>query len=556
MFVFTLCVISPRQVGYHVVLPRGDEAYATSSGLEFMFEQNDLRYYKTPLMRQYDVEIGDIPSRYHDKVKELLMGVEEALLTHELALNTMVAAICEVDAAASLARVARDFDFVKPRVVDSPVVIVKGGRHPLQQLVVDTFIPNDVALGAEGVNGAIITGPNFSGKSVYLKQVGIIVFLAHVGSFVPADDAIVGLVDRIFTRIESLETCTVAQSTFSIDLNQMAAALRRCTRRSLLLIDEFGKGTAPADGMALLVAMVKSLVAHPNPLFVATTHFLEIFETKLLDEATLAKLRTFRMDFISAAPTKALLSTSSSSKSRSKRHKKGKAAAATMTTTKKRGFGGFGDGFDSLFDDNDDDDDDDDDDDFGDDMDDMDIHDTRRKNNSRHSDSSDSENDGNSDGNGNNDDDSDSEDDGEDDLVPLFTLVPGIAKSSDGLACAKLGNLPSRLIRRSREVMNLVNSGRPIRPVVRKKKKEQQRQQQQQMAAARGDIGGGGGGFESSLSSMSSASSSSTRSSESTSEVADQLVRLFLDTDEPFESNVDESSVRNLAKLKELVGML
>ena len=109
----------------------------------------------------------------------------------------------------------------------------------------------------------------------------------------------------------------------------MAAALRRCTRRSLLLIDEFGKGTAPADGMALLVAMVKSLVAHPNPLFVATTHFLEIFETKLLDEATLAKLRTFRMDFISAAPTKALLSTSSSSKSRSKRHKKGKAAAAT-----------------------------------------------------------------------------------------------------------------------------------------------------------------------------------------------------------------------------------
>ena len=126
----------------------------------------------------------------------------------------MVAALCEVDACISLARIAREYDFVRPRVVESPVVLVKGGRHPLQQLVVDTFIPNDVALGAEGINGAIITGPNFSGKSVYLKMVGVIVFLSQVGSFVPADDAIIGVMDRIFTRIESLETCTVAQSTF------------------------------------------------------------------------------------------------------------------------------------------------------------------------------------------------------------------------------------------------------------------------------------------------------------------------------------------------------
>lgn len=118
------------------------------------------------------------------------------------------------------------------------MVLVKGGRHPLQQLVVDTFIPNDTALGVNEMSAAVITGPNFSGKSVYMKQVGLLVFLAHVGSWIPCEDAIIGVCDRIFTRIESIETCTVPQSTFTIDLNQMTTMLRRCTSKSLLLIDE------------------------------------------------------------------------------------------------------------------------------------------------------------------------------------------------------------------------------------------------------------------------------------------------------------------------------
>lgn len=125
-------------------------------------------------------------------------------------------------------------------MVESPVVLVKGGRHPLQQLVVDTFIPNDIALGVNEMSAAVITGPNFSGKSVYMKQVGLLVFLAHVGSWIPCENAIIGVCDRIFTRIESIETCTVPQSTFTIDLNQMTTMLRRCTSKSLLLIDEVG----------------------------------------------------------------------------------------------------------------------------------------------------------------------------------------------------------------------------------------------------------------------------------------------------------------------------
>lgn len=178
-------------------------------------------YFKNDLMEQYDNDIGDVPSRYHDRVKGILREIEVELLSHEIDLNTISFCIAEVDATISLARVAVEFDLVRPKLVENEVVLIKSGRHPLQKLVVETFVPNDVALGINGVKAAVITGPNFSGKSVYLKQVGVLVFLAHVGSFLPCDDAIIGTVDRIFTRIESLETCTIPQSTFTIDLNQM-----------------------------------------------------------------------------------------------------------------------------------------------------------------------------------------------------------------------------------------------------------------------------------------------------------------------------------------------
>ena len=348
----------------------------------------------------------------------------------------------------------------------------------MQQLVVDTFIPNDVALGAEGINGAIITGPNFSGKSVYLKMVGVIVFLSQVGSFVPADDAIIGVMDRIFTRIESLETCTVAQSTFGIDLNQMAVMLRRCTKRSLLLVDEFGKGTAPADGMALLAAMIESIVEEPNPLFMVSTHFLEIFEMKLLDSATDAKLRKFRMDFILPKEKK---NRPEGAGCRHKRHKFTENDTSICDITNNLND-------DSMFDNH---------------ADDTDYSDPQidRKDNS--------------------------EDEGDEDgiIVPLFKLVPGVATSSDGLACAKLANVPTRTIRRSREVLDAIQSDTPLKRIEFKS--------------------------ESSLEGEDALSNSDT----STNEIADELLRVFLSVEEPFES-CDEESVQNLTRMRELVNML
>jgi len=262
-------------IGYHIVVDAANKQYlGVDCGLELMFIQDKMMYMKNDLMRRYDAEVGDVPSQYHDLVKAILRELENELLGFELELNALSTALFEVDASIALARVAVEYDFVRPKVmrqgrcfhcvlpltqtseihfhtsrkrlvallcaqmVESPVILVKDGRHPLQQLVVDTFIPNDIALGAHGASAAVITGPNFSGKSVYLKMVGVLVFLAHVGSFLPCDDAIIGICDRIFTRIESVESCTVPQSTFTIDVNQMATMLRRCSNKSLLLVDE------------------------------------------------------------------------------------------------------------------------------------------------------------------------------------------------------------------------------------------------------------------------------------------------------------------------------
>lgn len=179
-------------------------------------------------------------------------------------------------------------------------------RHILQELTVPSFVPNDTTLvggagdgpldndtqepidrqgrsssirqtstPADGPSTLVLTGPNYSGKSVYLKQVALIVFMAHVGCFVPAKSASIGLTDKILSRVTTRETVSRIQSAFMIDLQQMALALNLATRRSLLIIDEFGKGTDSSDGAGLACAVLEHLLSLGNrrPKVVAATHF-------------------------------------------------------------------------------------------------------------------------------------------------------------------------------------------------------------------------------------------------------------------------------------------
>jgi DNA mismatch repair protein MSH5 len=142
---------------------------------------------------------------------------------------------------------------------------------------------------------ALISGPNSSGKSVYLKQVGLLVYLAHLGSWLPCEQAVIGLTDRIFTRISSLESVSSQHSSFSLDLNQVSQMLANSTSRSLCLIDEFGKGTSPIDGIALLATTIKHFVNKPSKsLFVL--HFTEVMHEDILSTTIKSKLNTFKME--------------------------------------------------------------------------------------------------------------------------------------------------------------------------------------------------------------------------------------------------------------------
>ncbi|KAK3111026.1 hypothetical protein LTR53_014101 [Teratosphaeriaceae sp. CCFEE 6253] len=279
----------------------------------------DNAYYKNSRMTELDGHFGDVYGRICDKEIEIIQQLGERVLEYEDLLNSASDLCGELDALVALARGARLHNFVKPRVTEENIIKIKGGRHPLQELTVSAYVPNDTYLvggagnnpdemqlddlrlyraaaasshrasrhgGAEGPSMALLSGPNYSGKSVYLKQVALIVYLAHIGSFVPAEAATIGLADKILTRIATRESVSRIQSAFMIDLQQISVALSLATRRSLIIIDEFGKGTESYDGAGLAAGVFEHLLQRgaEAPKVLGATHFHEIFESGFLPE--------------------------------------------------------------------------------------------------------------------------------------------------------------------------------------------------------------------------------------------------------------------------------
>ncbi|CAE6341580.1 unnamed protein product [Rhizoctonia solani] len=223
---------------------------------------------------------------------EIMEETLSLVLKHDKAIIAVCEAAAEVDCLLSLSLASWTHNWVRPEMTEDNILEIRGGIHPLQTLIVPTFVANDANLvGGRGIKAGkeddgeniksimVCTGANACGKSVYLKQNALIPFMAQIGCFVPAQSARLGIVDKIFTRLQTKEGVSKLQSAFMIDLAQVSLALRNCTARSLIILDEFGKGSLSTDGAGLFAGVIKQLLSRGDecPKVFASTHFHELF---------------------------------------------------------------------------------------------------------------------------------------------------------------------------------------------------------------------------------------------------------------------------------------
>jgi len=230
--------------------------------------------YITPELKEVEEKILTAEEKIEQLELELFNELRMMLAEETPAMQENAALLARLDGFASLADVAVQNDYVRPTVDDGLVIDIEDGRHPVVEQTLPTgepFIPNDVHVDPDDEQVLIITGPNMAGKSVALRQVGLIVLLAQVGSFVPAAAAHIGVVDRIFTRVGASDNLAAGESTFLVEMNEAANILNNATSRSLILFDEVGRGTSTFDGLSIAWAIVEYL--HERPEVAARTLF-------------------------------------------------------------------------------------------------------------------------------------------------------------------------------------------------------------------------------------------------------------------------------------------
>jgi DNA mismatch repair protein MutS len=234
--------------------------------------------YLTPELKELEERILGAEERAARREEALLEELRLAVAARTPRLQAAARALGELDVLASLAEVAAREGYVRPHVDGGLALAVRGGRHPVLERALGRarFVPNDTEMDGEGRSFLLITGPNMAGKSTYMRQVALIALLAQVGSFVPAREARVGVVDRIFTRIGASDDLAGGRSTFMVEMTEVASLLRSATRRSLLLLDEVGRGTSTLDGLAIAWAVAEDVTRRVRCRTLFATHFHEL----------------------------------------------------------------------------------------------------------------------------------------------------------------------------------------------------------------------------------------------------------------------------------------
>jgi len=274
----TLKVGFNKTFGYYISITRAKSEQAPENYIRKQTLTNEERYI-TPELKEREIRILTLQTEINQREYELFLQLRQAVSLHEKLIRPLAQKVAALDVLAGLADVAVMYNYRRPEIVTGRELTIKQGRHPVveQLLPAGCFVPNDTRLGM-GTDLMILTGPNASGKSCYLRQVGLIQLLAQIGSFVPALQAKISICDRIFTRVGAVDDLATGQSTFMVEMCETANILHHATDRSLVLLDEIGRGTATFDGLAIAWSVAEYLAFYLRCRGIFATHYHELNE--------------------------------------------------------------------------------------------------------------------------------------------------------------------------------------------------------------------------------------------------------------------------------------
>jgi DNA mismatch repair protein MutS len=271
-----------RVFGYYIEVTKANLEHVPPEYIRKQTLANAERFI-TPELKEYEDKVLGAEEKILDLEYRLFQQVREAVSVETVRVQDMARRLANLDCLASLAEAAAKNNYARPVVLDSDTLRIIEGRHPvIEQLTLEErFIPNDVLLDCEENQLLILTGPNMAGKSTYMRQVALITLMAQMGGFVPAREAQIGLVDRIFTRVGASDFLSRGQSTFMVEMNETADILNNATDRSLIILDEIGRGTSTFDGISIAWAVAEYIHTKLRARTLFATHYHELTELAL-----------------------------------------------------------------------------------------------------------------------------------------------------------------------------------------------------------------------------------------------------------------------------------
>ncbi len=231
----------------------------------------------TPELKEYEVKVLEADERIKSLEYRIFSEVREEILKYSSRLQRLADVAAELDVLLSLGEAARKRNYTRPEISEEGIIDIKDGRHPIldKMMSAEKFIPNDTFMDTEDNSYLIITGPNMAGKSTYIRQVALLVILSQIGSFIPAKKAKIGICDRIFTRIGAADDLAKGRSTFLVEMSETAHILNNATKKSLLILDEIGRGTSTFDGISIAWG-VSEMLCRLKCRTLCATHYHEL----------------------------------------------------------------------------------------------------------------------------------------------------------------------------------------------------------------------------------------------------------------------------------------